>query len=146
MSRAKEIVADVGAETADDEELEAAQRARADAERLLDELSSLEERELLGPERWGRLVREARARVDEATVVEARALGRERVDQRVWLADAWERLDPAAQRDALRSVVRCVMVLAGDEPLADRVHVLGPSDPVELPRQGVPGVARRWVP
>ena len=104
--------------------------------------SSLEERELLGPERWGRLVREARARVDEATIAEARARGRERVDQRVWLADAWEQLDPAEQRDELRSLVRCVMVHAGDAPLADRVHVLGPDDPVELPRQGVPGVAR----
>jgi hypothetical protein len=38
------------------------------------------------------------------------------------------------------------MVEVGDGPLADRVHVLPAADPVELPRQGVPSVARRWTP
>ena len=146
VDRAKVIVTDVGAETADDGELERAQRARVDAERLLDELATVEEREMLGPARWGKLVAQARARVDEAAAVEARAHGRERVDGRLWGTDAWERLDPAERQDALRTVVRAVMVQAGDGPLADRVHVLRQDNPVVLPRQGVPGVARTWVP
>jgi DNA invertase Pin-like site-specific DNA recombinase len=143
---ARRIAADVGAETADDRELEAAQRARTDAEALLDEISTLEERDRLGPDRWRKLIRDASDRVQAATVTEARARGRERVNRRVWLADEWDSLDLAERRDELRILVRCAMVLAGDGPLVDRVHVLGPEDPVVLPRQGLPGVARAWVP
>jgi hypothetical protein len=38
------------------------------------------------------------------------------------------------------------MVEAGEARLIDRVHVLPADDPVELPRQGVPSIARRWSP
>jgi hypothetical protein len=38
------------------------------------------------------------------------------------------------------------MVEPGEGPLADRVHVFLADDPVELPRQGVPSLARRWTP
>jgi DNA invertase Pin-like site-specific DNA recombinase len=147
---AARIAADVYAEEADDRELEAARRARSEAERVLDEISSLDELKRLGADRYGKLVREATAEAEAAKVAEARAearaRGRRNGGQRRGLAHDLNDLDPATLRDELRTLIRCVMVLAGDGPLADRVHVLECGDPVDLPRQGNPGIARTWVP
>ena len=75
-----------------------------------------------------------------------RAVPHQRVHRHVWLSDAFDHLPPEQQRSELRTLDRCVMVEAGERPLADRVHVLLADDPVELPRHGVPSVARRWTP
>ena len=83
--------------------------------------------------------------MEAAKIHETRAQAHKRVNRRVWLSDAFDHLTPEQQRGELRTLVRCVMVEAGEGPLADRVHVLPADDPVELPRQGVPSVARRWT-
>jgi site-specific DNA recombinase len=143
---AKTLGAEVGAETADDERFEATQRQRVEAEKVLDELASLEMRRQLGADRYAKLVREASEALEVAKIEEARAQTHKRVNRRVWLEDVFDELTPEEQRDELRTLIRCVMVEAGDGPLADRVHVLGSDDPVELPRQGLPGVVRSWTP
>jgi hypothetical protein len=61
VDAAKQFAASVGVETADVQRFEAAQRARVDAEHVLDEVSTLNMRRTLGPERWDKLVREASA-------------------------------------------------------------------------------------
>ena len=146
IDAAKEFGARVGVETTDDQRFEAAQRARVDAEHILDQVSTLNMRKTLGPERWDKLLREASASLDAAKIEETRARTHKRFNRRVWLSDAFDHLTPEEQRDELRTLVRCVMVEAGEGPLVDRVHVLLADDPVELPRQGVPSVARRWTP
>jgi hypothetical protein len=133
-------------ETTDDQRFEAAQRARVEAEHVLDEVSTLKMRKTLGPERWDKLLREASQSLEAAKIEETRAQTHKRVNRHVWLSDAFDHLTPEEQRGELRTLVRCVMVEAGEEPLADRVHVLLADDPVELPRQGVASVARRWTP
>ncbi len=120
--------------------------ARADAERVLDDVSTLNMRRTLGPERWDKLLREASASLEAAKIQDTGAQTHKKVNRRVWLSDAFDRLPPQQQRAELRTLVRCVMVEAGEGPLADRVHVLLADNPVELPRQGVPRVARRWTP
>ena len=103
-------------------------------------------RTTLGPERWDKLAREASASLEAAKIEETRAQTHKRVNRRVWLSDGFDHLTPEQQRGELRTLVRCVMVEAGEGPLVDRLHVLRADDPVELPRQGVPSVARRWTP
>jgi len=120
--------------------------ARAEAEHVLDEVSTLNMRKALGPERWDKLLREASESLEAAKIQETRAQTHKRVNRHIWLSDAFDHLPPEEQRDELRTLVRCAMVQAGEGPLADRVHVLPAADPVELPRQGVPSVARRWTP
>jgi hypothetical protein len=146
VDAAKKFAASVGVETADDQRFEAAQRARVEAERVLDDVSTLDMRRTLGPERWDKLVREASASLEAAKIQETRAQTHKKVNRRVWLSDSFDGLPPEQQRAELRTLVRCVMVEAGEGPLADRVHVLPADNPVELPRQGVPSVARRWTP
>ena len=146
VDSAKEFAVRVGLGTADDQRFEAAQRARMDAERILDDVSTLNMRRSLGSERFDKLVREASASLEAAKIQETRAQTHKRVNRRVWLSDAFDHLTPEEQRRELRTLVRCVMVEAGEGPLVDRVHVLRADDPVELPRQGVPSVARRWTP
>jgi hypothetical protein len=146
VDAAKEFGASVGVETTDDQRFEAAQRARVEAEHVLDDVSTLKMRKTLGPERWDKWLREASESLDAAKIEETRARTHKRVNRRVWLSDAFDHLPPEQQRGELRTLVRCVMVEAGEGPLADRVHVLLADDPVELPRQGVPSVARRWTP
>jgi site-specific DNA recombinase len=147
VDAAKRIAADLEAEDAGDQELEAAQRVRADAEQLLDDISDLDEREAIGPERWGKMVSQARARIKAAEVIEARARARrKRPGRRRRLVDDIDRMDSATRQEELRSLIRCVMVTAGDGPLAERVHVLEVGDPVILPRQGLPAAVRTWTP
>ena len=146
VDAAKEFGASVGVETADNRRFGAAQRARVEAEHVLDEVSTLNMRKTLGPERWDKLLREASESLEAAKIQETRAQTHKRVNRHIWLSDAFDHLPPEEQRDELRTLVRCVMVQAGEGPLADRVHVLPAADPVELPRQGVPSVARRWTP
>jgi hypothetical protein len=117
-----------------------------EAEHILDDVSTLTMRKTLGPERWDKLLREASASLEATKIQETRAQTHKRVNRHVWLSDAFDHLAPEQQRSELRTLVRCVMVQAGEGPLADRVHVLLADDPVELPRQGVPSVARRWTP
>jgi hypothetical protein len=146
VDAAKEFAASVGVETTDDQRFEAARRARVDAEHVLGEVSTLKMRKTLGPERWDKLLRGASESLEAAKIEETRAQTHKRVNRRVWLSDAFDHLPAEEQRGELRTLVRCVMVEAGEGPLADRVHVLLADDPVELPRQGVPSVARRWTP
>jgi len=103
-------------------------------------------RKTLGPERFEKLLGEASASLEAAKIQETRARTHKRVNRRVWLSDAFDHLTPEQPRGELRTLVRCVMVEAGEGPLADRVHGLLADDPVELPRRGVPGLARRWTP
>jgi hypothetical protein len=146
VDAAKEFAARVGVETTDHRRFEAAQRARVEAEHVLDDVSTLNMRKTLGPERWDKLLREASANLEAAKIEETRAQTHKRVNHHVWLSDPFDHLPLEEQRGELRTLVRCVMVEAGEGPLADRVHVLLADDPVELPRQGVPRVARRWTP
>ena len=146
VDAAKQSGASVGVETADDQRFQAARRARVDAEHVLDDVSTLKMRKTLGPERWDKLLREASASLEAAKIEETRAQIRKRVNRHVWLSDVFDHLSPEEQRGELRTLVRCVMVEAGEGPLADRVHVLPADGPVELPRQGVVSVARRWTP
>lgn len=146
VDAANEFAASVGVEPADDQRFEAAQRARVEAEHILDEVSTVKMRKTLGPERWDKLLREASESLEATKIQETRAQTHQRVHRHVWLSDGFDHLTPEQQRSELRTLVRCVMVEAGERPLADRVHVLFADDPVELPRQGVPSVARRWTP
>jgi len=70
---AKAFAVSVGVETPDDQRFGVAQRARVDAERVLDEVSTLNMRKTLGPERWDKLLREASASLEAATIEETRA-------------------------------------------------------------------------
>ena len=54
------------------------------------------------------------------------------------LSDAFDYLSPDEQRDELRTLVRCVMVEAGEGPLADRVHVLRGATPSSCPGKASP--------
>jgi hypothetical protein len=146
VDAAKQFAASVGVETADDQRFEAARRARVEAEHVLDDVSTLKMRKTLGPERFDKLLREASQSLEAAKIEETRAQTHKRVNRHVWLSDAFDHLTPEEQRGELRTLVRCVMVEAGEGPLVDRVHVLLADDPVELPRQGVASVARRWTP
>ena len=92
VDAAKEFAASVGVETADDQRFEAAQRARVDAEHVLDDVSTLKMRKTLGPERWDKLLREASASLEAAKIEETRAQTHKRVNRRVWLSDAFDHL------------------------------------------------------
>ena len=147
VDAAKDFGASVGVETTDDDQrFDVAQRARVESEHVLDDVSTLNMRQTFGPERWEKLVREASASLEAAKIQETRARTHKRVNCRVWQSDAFDHLTPEQQRGELRNLVRCVIVEAGERPLAERVSVLFADDPVELPRQGVPSVARRWTP
>jgi hypothetical protein len=52
VDAAKQFAATVGVASTDDQRFEAAQRARVDAEHVLDDVSTLNMRKTLGPERW----------------------------------------------------------------------------------------------
>ncbi len=146
VDAAKALAVSVGVESTDDQRVEVAPRARVEAEHILDDVSTLKMRKTLGPERWDKLVREASTSLEAAKIKETRAQTHKRVDRHVWLSDAFDHLTLEQQRGELRTLIRRVMVEAGEAPLVDRVHVLPADDPVELPRQGVPSIARRWTP
>lgn len=145
IDQAKAIAADVYAENNGAAALDRAQRDLAEAEKLLDEISSLDVRDAMGAERWQKLVTEAgerRGRAAEQVQTARRLAGGER--QRVWFGEAFDGLDFDDKRHALRGLVKAVMVVGDTGPLAERVHVLPIDDPVELPRQGARSVARPW--
>jgi hypothetical protein len=138
VDAAREFGARVGVETADDQRFEVAQRARVEAEHVLDDVSTLIMRKTVGPERWDKLLREASASLEAAKIEETRAQTHKRVNRRVRLSDAFDHLTPEEQRGELRTLVRCVMVEAGEEPLADRVHVLPADNPGRAAPAGRP--------
>jgi Recombinase len=92
VKAAKEFAASIGVESTKDQRFEAAQRARMEAEHILDDVSTLKMRKRIGPERWNKLVREASASLEAAKIKEIRAQTHKRVNRHVWLADAFEHL------------------------------------------------------
>lgn len=114
-----------------------------DAEALLDELSTLAVREQLGADRWGRMVAEARESVDAATQELARARAQARMlpgVDRVTLEAAWEGMTLAERQEALRSIIRAVMV-----DVDGGIDVVPVWVEADLPRKGVQRfVARPW--
>jgi hypothetical protein len=148
VDAAKEFAVSVGVETTDDQRFEAAQRARVDAEHVLDDVSTLKMRKTLGPERWDKLLREASASLEAAKIQETRAQTDKRVNRRVWLSDAFDHLPPEEQRGELRTLVRCVMVEAGEGPLADRAPSCpgraSPASPVAGLQRTGRQIPRKW--
>lgn len=117
------------------------EREVRDAEALLDELSALEQRKLLGAERWGRIVAEARENLDDATRKLARARAQATMlpgMDRVTLEAAWDGMTLAERQEALRSIVQAVMVNADGG--IDVVPVWVEAD---LPHQGTRDFAAR---
>lgn len=125
------------------------ERAVADAEAMLDELSSLDVRRELGAARWAAMVADARKAADEAEreLATGRLKARRSVttDERT-LRQAWALMDPGEKATALRSIVQAVMVDPGDAPAVERVHVLPVWVDVDLPRRGSTFDVRPWQP
>jgi site-specific DNA recombinase len=119
------------------------EREVRDAEAMLDEVSSLECRRQLGADRWNRMVAEARDSLDKATEELARERTQARMvpgADRVRLREAWDGMTLTERQDALRSIVRAVMVDADGK--IDVVPIWVEAD---LPRKGANGfVARPW--
>ena len=141
-------VAAVYDEAHQEDDVPALEREAAEADALLDELSSLELRRSLGAARWTAMVDEARAAKDAATrsVTQARMRIKPAGDTAT-LAAAWEDADDATRHEFLCSVVQAVMIDAGARPAVERVHVLPVWESVDLPRKGQQGfVARPWQP
>lgn len=132
--------------TADD--LAALEREATDAEGLLDELSSLDVRRELGAERWSKMVSEARADRDGAqrALATARARSATTTGDVATLRDAWDGMTGDEKAEALRSIVQAVMVVAGDLPAVERVHVLPVWVDVDVPRRGATFDVRPWLP
>lgn len=131
-------------------DLAALDREQADADALLDELSSLEVRRRLGPERWGRLAQEARAASDDVQRRRTAALAQvrmARVTDRQTLEEFMRGAPLPDVQEALCGIVQAVMVGAGEGLVADRVWVVPLWDTIDLPRRGASDfVARRWRP
>jgi site-specific DNA recombinase len=110
----------------------------AEAQAVLDELSSLEVRKRLGAERWLALTTEASR--DLETKRQVRAVRDARAGagplRREDLAAAWEAMSLSERQRALRSVVQAVMVRP-DETIA----VIPVWEPIDLPRPGPHAVA-----
>jgi site-specific DNA recombinase len=131
----REDTADVGA----------LERRAADAEALLDELSSLQVRRELGAARWSKLVKEAREDVQVAhrELAAARAHRPAVAGAAVTtLERLWDGMTPTERQDALRSIVQAVMVMTDGT-----IDVVPVWEVAELPRKGalfspVPWVAR----
>lgn len=130
------------------DDLEALERAEADAEALLDELSSLDLRRSLGPARWTAMVEEAREEKDAATQKSTQARLRAKpTGDRARMAAVWDAADDAERQELLSSVVQVVMIDAGQLPAIERIHVLPVWHNVDLPRKGQRGFAARpWQP
>jgi DNA invertase Pin-like site-specific DNA recombinase len=133
-----------------DVDVEAIERRAEQADQMLDELSSLEMRRQLGADRWQRLVSEAREAADTARAEAAAARARTRpmgVANSATLADAWDGMPLPDRQEALRSIVKAVMVAPGDGSLSSRLHAIPTWVSVDLPRTGSRGFrVRPWVP
>lgn len=131
-----------------DDDIDGLRRQDAEAEALLDELSSLDVRRELGAARWSKMVAEARAAKEAA--MERLASARVRVrptGDSATIDVVWDAATDEERHAMLCSVVQAVMVDAGDLPAVERVHVLPVWETVDLPRKGVRGfVARPWEP
>jgi len=138
----------IGAERTPDTTAADAERRLADAEAMLDELSSVDVRRNLGAARWTGMVAEARGEVENAEkdVATARAMSRVGTVDLTTLEEGWAGMTLEERQETLRSIVETVMVEAGDGPVADRVHVIPAWEFVDLPRKGSRGfVARPFV-
>lgn len=127
-----------------DIDVPALERQVAEAEALLDELSSLELRRELGADRWGRMVRDARVSVQAAE--RELQIGRTQqpaVSDSKTLERLWDGMTALERGEALRGIVKAVMVDA-DGTVADRIHVVAAWEDVDLPRQGSLFTPRRW--
>jgi len=140
MALAADVAVEPSTTTAKVADLE---RKVSGAEVLLDELSTLAVREQLGPERWGRMVTEARDSANSAMQELARARTQARMlpgVDRVTLTAAWDGMTLVERQEALRSIVRAVLVDA--DGAVDVVPVWVEAD---LPFRGAQTfVARRW--
>jgi DNA invertase Pin-like site-specific DNA recombinase len=144
------LAAGMVAERHDGDDIDTLERRLAEAEALLDELGTLEQRLALGAARWSRLVAQARDAAESA----ANALQGARLRSRTTggvdtatLEEAWAGMTPSERQEALGSVVQAVVVDRGGGELGDRVHVVPLWEPIDLPRRGEPGfIARPWRP
>ena len=94
VQEAKRIAAGVYAETDETQAMERAQRDIAEADKLLDELDSLDVRDSLGPRRWAKLIKEAgdrRGRAAEALQATRHQAGGDK--RRVWMAYEFDSLE-----------------------------------------------------
>ncbi|WP_320672413.1 recombinase family protein [Patulibacter defluvii] len=133
---------------ADDDRVKDLEARIVELDATLDELSSLDLRRQLGAERWGRMIAEARAERDdlhrEAATARVTA-NRTASAPAIGLRAVWDELDLAARQDALRSLLTCVFIDAGDAPLEERVHFVPVWEEVDLPRVGTSAfVYRPW--
>lgn len=130
------------------DDIEQLERADAEAEALLDELSSLDVRRSLGGPRWTAMVEEARQAKEVASQQLAQARLRVKpTGDSARMAAVWDAADVAGRHELLCSVVQAVMVDAGPLPAVERVHVLPVWNNSDLPRKGQRGfVARPWHP
>lgn len=125
------------------------ERQLADAEGLLDELSDLDVRRSLGAARWREMTSSARADIDRlsAEMAAARARRATTAGDRRTLEQAWPGMTLAERQQALGNIIKAVMVDAGDEPIARRIHVVPIWEDIELPSRGQRDfVARPWRP
>lgn len=140
VARMMDLADGVQAQPDDGLDLDALARADEAAADLLDELATLEQRRALGSERWAAMVEQARQEKDAAA--RALAAGRTRMRQaggvvdRATLAQAWPGMTLPEQQEMLRSLVRCVMVVAGDAPIGERMHVIPIWQDIDLPKTG----------
>jgi site-specific DNA recombinase len=147
VEAAKALLSGVYAQADDDHAIERAQRSIAEVDALLDELSSLDVRDTLGPQRWTKLIQEAQIKRKLAlSSLQAARKVTANPGARHWLTDDWNELTFDEQREQLRGIVKTVMVLSGSEPLAQRVHVVPIDAEVDLPRQGRLAVITPWRP
>jgi DNA invertase Pin-like site-specific DNA recombinase len=131
-----------------DHDIEALQRQAADAEALLDELSSLAVRRELGAGRWSRMVAQARDAHEAALqrLAQARLQIRPTGDIAT-LGMVWQAADTSERHELLCSVIQAVMIDAGERPAVERAHVLPIWESVDLPRKGMRDfIAHPWQP
>jgi DNA invertase Pin-like site-specific DNA recombinase len=133
---------------ATDDDIHELQREAADAEALLDELSSLDIRRQLGAGRWSTMVTQAREAHENAMHCLAHAQLRIRPRQYTQTLPAvWELADTSERHELLCSVIQAVMIDAGTRSVAERTHVVPVWETVDLPRKGVRGfIAHPWHP
>jgi hypothetical protein len=133
---------------ATDDDIHELQREAADAEALLDELSSLDIRRQLGAGRWSTMVTQAREAHDNAMhrLAHTQLRIRPKQDTRT-LPAVWELADTSERHELLCSVIQAVMIDAGTHAVAERTHVLPVWENVDLPRKGLRGfIAHPWHP
>lgn len=134
----RDVVADIAALT----------RRLAEAEALLDELSSLEVRRQLGADRWAQMTQEARTDVESAQrdLATARAqASRVGIADRATLEAGWQELRRDRQQELLRSIVQAIFVSADGPDVRTRLNIVPTWVVIDFPRQGAHDfVARPW--